>query len=728
MIKKCFGFLFLVLSLFAFSQEKNADIVVLLDNSGTMLPYFSEINEKVLQGICENFVRIDDSFHLLSFNEKTFLEISQKINTQKDIEKVVSRFSLLYPLGPYSNFIEALSYSRQYISSLNAYTQKVLVIISDGIFNPPQTSSYYNQDPQSLENAIQSNLNALQSQGSLVYFIKAPFPEGLAVKDFTGQLKIAKLTENEDGLVLAGKSDDFQTKTSSLEMQDGNKDETFYEYATNLQNNTGVISSDLEDINNEKENFIANAFKLPKISTHANLGKQNYKLKFPLIVENTSDKTINLQLDKVLINGQNVLENTSFISIKGDSTKTIFLKLVLPESFNEGEQSLSAQFEFADKVRTTPQNLNFSLILVKQSAFASTLSSTGFYIFIIILVILIIIALIILILRLTNNLSLRSKEDETKQVIKKAEPAFGNIDPTKVSTSKLSLPEIANHLTAVEKSKNEKTQSNMHNQTSQHKNATIDDLKNAQKNATMDDLRNAQKAFAKTSSMETTKFSENKTSLSLPSRSEQAKNQSLLKPKTENQTLVKNETENDLRNAQNAFKENSRLALPVFAGNENPLSLPSIKSLKPQTKIKAANSNEKIPTKKDGSIILELYVEGQTKNIGSRNIHSLSAGSRKTLGGGLSIFSIFFIKVPASIAEVRYDGQTCSLALLKPKYFPEAESNIIEDCLDKPITIISDHGYMTKIKLTEYQSETEKLNELLLSIVPEEDKDKYLNK
>lgn len=712
MIKKCFGFLFLVLCLFAFSQEKNADIVVLLDNSGTMLPYFSEINEKVLQGICENFVRIDDSFHLLSFNEKTFLEISQKINTQKDIEKVVSRFSLLYPLGPYSNFIEALSYSRQYISSLNAYTQKVLVIISDGIFNPPQTSSYYNQDPQSLENAIQSNLNALQSQGSLVYFIKAPFPEGLAVKDFTGQLKIAKLTENEDGLVLAGKSDDFQTKTSSLEMQDGNKDETFYEYATNLQNNTGVISSDLEDINNEKDNFIANAFKLPKISTHANLGKQNYNFKFPLIVENTSDKTINLQLDKVLINGQNVLENKSFISVKGDSTKTISLKLVLPESLNEGEQSLSAEFEFADKVRTTPQNLSFSLMLVKQSAFASALSSSGFYIFIIILVILIIIALIILILRLTNNHSLRSKEDETKQVITKAEPAFGSIDPTRVSTSKMSLPEIADHVAAIQKANNEKLQRSS----------------NTQKNTTMDELRNAQKAFTKTSSIETTKISENKTSLSLPSRSEQAKNQSLLKPKTENQALVKNETENDLRKAQNAFKENKALTLPVFAGNENPLSLPSIKSLKPQSNIKAANSKDKIPTKKDGTIILELYVEGQTKNIGSRNIHSLSAGSRKTLGGGLSLFSVFFIKVPASIAEVRYDGQTCSLALLKPKYFPEAESNIIEDCLDKPITIISDHGYMTKIKLTEYQSETEKLNELLLSIVPEEDKDKYLNK
>ncbi|HQC27608.1 MAG TPA: VWA domain-containing protein, partial [Treponemataceae bacterium] len=130
----------------------------------------------------------------------------------------------------------------------------------------------------------------------------------------------------------------------------------------------------------------------------------------------------------------------------------------------------------------------------------------------------------------------------------------------------------------------------------------------------------------------------------------------------------------------------------------------------------------------DGTIILELTVEGQTKKIGSRNIHALSAGARKSIGGGLSVFSIFFIKVPANIAEIRYDGQSCSLALLKPKYFPEADSNIIEDCLNKAITVISEHGYITRIMFSEYESQTEKLNELLLSVIPEEDKKKYIKK
>lgn len=712
MKKKCFVLLFLVFALFAFSQEKNADIVVLLDNSGTMLPYFTEINEKVLQGICESFVRIDDSFHLLSFTEKTLLEISQKINTEKDIEKIVSRFSLLYPLGPYSNFIEALSYSRQYINSLNAYTQKVLVIVSDGIFNPPSSSSYYNQDPQSLENAIQTNLNALQSQGTLVYFIKAPFPEGLAVKDFAGQLKTAKLTENTEGLVLEGKSDSFRHTSESLAQiqtsenlefaDENNGEESFYEYATNLQNNANIVSADLDKIDASKESFIATAFQLPKISTKENLAKKNYRFKLPLSVENNSDTNTHLQLDKVIIDGKNVLENTSFISVKAQSTKTVSLKLLLPESFEEGEQVLSAQFEFADKVRTTPQSLVFSLTLVKSSGFVSVLGSTGLYIIVIILVSILIIALIVLLLRLTNNLSLRSKQDEEKSTQKTAKDSvLGSIDPSKVSTAKMSLPEIASHVAAIQKTNNETLQKT--------KSATS---QSTQKDSTMDDLRSAQTAFANTNKMGLP---------TLSSREEHAKEQKQEAPK-------KDTTMDELRNAQSAFAHSNKMALPSFAGNENALSLPSIKSLKPHTKIKGASSKEKIPTKKEGTIILELYVEGQTKNIGSRNIHALSAGSRKSLGGGLSVFSIFFIKVPANIAEVRYDGQSCTLALLKPKYFPEAESNIIEDCLNKPITIISDHGYITSIQLTEYQSQTEKLNELLLSVVPEEDKNKYLKK
>ena len=104
----------------------------------------------------------------------------------------------------------------------------------------------------------------------------------------------------------------------------------------------------------------------------------------------------------------------------------------------------------------------------------------------------------------------------------------------------------------------------------------------------------------------------------------------------------------------------------------------------------------------------------------------MTAGSRKTIGGGFSTFSIFLVQVPSSIAEIRYNGKECSLALLKPEYFPYETKNVINNCIGKTFIVRSDTGYEMGIHFEPYVSQTDKLNEVLLSLVPEEDKKKYL--
>ena len=129
-IFKILCFLFCTLIFANVNQASNkADIVILLDNSGTMLPYYDEVNTKVLTEICDNFVRLGDTVHLISFNEKPVTEISQPVKTEADIYKLISRFNLLYPLGPYTDFPSALTYAQQYMDSLYVYNQKVLIII-----------------------------------------------------------------------------------------------------------------------------------------------------------------------------------------------------------------------------------------------------------------------------------------------------------------------------------------------------------------------------------------------------------------------------------------------------------------------------------------------------------------------------------------------------------------------------------------------------------------------
>ena len=110
-------------------RQDNADVIVLMDTSGTVLPYYEVINQRVLQSIISKFVRIGDSFHLISFSAVPHYEMSQKINTEADLSRVVSRFMLLYQLGQSADFFSGIKFSGQYIAEFPPQQQKKLIVI-----------------------------------------------------------------------------------------------------------------------------------------------------------------------------------------------------------------------------------------------------------------------------------------------------------------------------------------------------------------------------------------------------------------------------------------------------------------------------------------------------------------------------------------------------------------------------------------------------------------------
>ncbi len=652
-MKRMFLVLAVLFSFFALhSQERKADVVVLLDISGTMLPHYSDINDRVLEQLCSDFVRIGDTFHLISFAEKPSTEISQKISQQSDIQKIVSRFSLLYPLGAFSDFLNGLLYSQQYIASLDVYSQKVLVIISDGIFNPSKNSPYFTLSSLEVENSIQNSIQTMISQGVYVYYIKAPFPE----------------------------------------LADGS--ETYTEYATKLQGMSSVITTDLHAAShNDGESFIGNVLQQPLISCPQDLGKKHYSFSLPLTITNTSNSQILLQLDKVLINNQNVLDSTLFINIKPDSSSLLSVPITLPQSYEPGQNLLQAQFIFADNVRTNPQQLQWSLFLLEGNAFFARFSSSTLRILIIPLAIILCLIVFFVILALSKKLSNAKiyREDEQPTAENQLHNNLGTLESAKVSSSKLTLPAMADSIVQQTSAK----------------------------------TSNSGTAYKKSASLSIDSSKISSMDVRLGAKQTSIPPSEIQKNSAQELTTYKQDQTLSLSQA-GSYASSNKLLMPTLPKATDTLRLPSMKSFGFNTSIAPASANDKIPTAKAGTIILELYVEGQTRQIGTRNIHALSAGSRKSIGGGLSIFSIFFVKVPSSIAEIRYDGKTCTLALLKPEYFPEAESSIIENCLDVPIKVRSEHGYLTTIMFTEYQSQTEKLNNLLLSIIPEEDKKRYL--
>jgi len=129
-----------------------------------------------------------------------------------------------------------------------------------------------------------------------------------------------------------------------------------------------------------------------------------------------------------------------------------------------------------------------------------------------------------------------------------------------------------------------------------------------------------------------------------------------------------------------------------------------------------ANADEPIFIAENSNIMLELVVGNQNSNIGKRNIHMMKAGSRLSIGGGVSAFLVFLVRFPSHIAEIRYDGKRCDLAILKPQYFPNETENVIRDCIGREFVIRSDKYYDVAFTLKVYEDPVLKLNRLLKSI------------
>lgn len=175
------------------ARNTPADVIVLMDTSGTVLPYYEVINKRVLQSIISKFIRIGDSFHLLSFNAEARYEMSQKIGAEADLSRVVSRFMLLYQLGQSADFLSGIHFAEQYMQKLPSTQEKILIIISDGIFNPPETSRYRRYTAEQVKTELAQTAAAIRAAGWKVYYVKLPFPADAVIKDLDGTLYAGKL-------------------------------------------------------------------------------------------------------------------------------------------------------------------------------------------------------------------------------------------------------------------------------------------------------------------------------------------------------------------------------------------------------------------------------------------------------------------------------------------------------------------------------------------------------
>jgi hypothetical protein len=130
----------------------------------------------------------------------------------------------------------------------------------------------------------------------------------------------------------------------------------------------------------------------------------------------------------------------------------------------------------------------------------------------------------------------------------------------------------------------------------------------------------------------------------------------------------------------------------------------------------ASTPNPGIPVKLDTNPMICLEVDHQNRNIGRRNIHTLKAGSTYTVGGKNSDFLIFMVPLPAAIGVLKFDGKDCTFIPKKSRYFPEIPAELVSDCIEKTINVVSDSGYNLSFRFRQYEDPLIALNRIMNSI------------
>jgi hypothetical protein len=152
----------------AAGQQNPADLILLLDISASMSGSYRELRDYITGPFLKEYLRLGDTFHIISFSDRPRLEIARRIEGQGDLETVIGRMFLLYPLEPGSDIPGALAYLETYLLQLSPSRPKKAVLVSDGETVPELPG------PGEIENLIGETKKRLAGQNASFDFVRIP--------------------------------------------------------------------------------------------------------------------------------------------------------------------------------------------------------------------------------------------------------------------------------------------------------------------------------------------------------------------------------------------------------------------------------------------------------------------------------------------------------------------------------------------------------------------------
>jgi hypothetical protein len=150
------------------------DLILLLDTSSSMSAFYQGVNDYLTGPFLREFLRIGDTFHLIPFSGKSAVDISRRVEGRGDVETIIGRMLLQYPLDPWSDIPGALRFAEEYAGTLPGSRPKKIVLVTDGDVSPAPGSASGSLDAAGFESFLSDARARLSRKGIDLAYVKAP--------------------------------------------------------------------------------------------------------------------------------------------------------------------------------------------------------------------------------------------------------------------------------------------------------------------------------------------------------------------------------------------------------------------------------------------------------------------------------------------------------------------------------------------------------------------------
>jgi hypothetical protein len=358
------------------AHSEPLDFVVLLDISESMLPYFDDTLNYLIKDILGQHLEPDDGFHLLSFADTPDIEVAFDIQASNDIDNALQRIYLLQPLGRYTDLIRALKYLQLYTAGVRSVSSKRILILTDGIHDPPPESPFPPK-ADGYGDLISQIAREIQEAGWVVSLVRFPTPSAAAdssssistdspgdtVSDALSSEGIKSNSDRTGGIDTESQVDsnikvesDSDSTGSRAVGSEGDVTDIF----SDLSENLGVDIINFKEPDDDLSHQVSGS---PELIFPEDIGKVGYSFTLPLTVRNLREESISVQLASLRWTGLDLLDKPASVRVKSGKSRKLLARVSLPASIEPGVMILEIEAGFSDDFRIFPRTGMVSLEL-----------------------------------------------------------------------------------------------------------------------------------------------------------------------------------------------------------------------------------------------------------------------------------------------------------------------------------------------------------------------------